>query len=1116
MALFKIFKGTDISKLTDPANEEYIPLKDGYCYFDTTTGLFFIDAEVVKEDGTTEIVRAPINANRAIYDVVGQRINTTYIKDLSISGKTITYTKGNGTTGTITTQDNNTTYSAGTGLSLSGTTFNHSNSVTAATAQGDASKTLTFGGTFTIPTITYDAQGHITGKGTTTMTMPANPNVDTKVIQTATTSNASYPLLLAPKGQTTTTTTTSYFDSGVTLNPSTNTITANISGNAATATKLDTARTISLTGSVTGSGSFDGSGNLSIATTTNHTHNYAGSSSAGGGAKKSESYQIGSTTETYGDQWQVINRWISGDRLKIQILNNGAIQNGYPVEVDHAYKLADPSTEKNKTSALLSKGSATQPVYFSEGVPVACSTLNLDTSGNAATASKVNNNLTIKLNSGTTEDTNLFTFNGSTAKTINITPAAIGASISGHTHLYAGSESVGGPANSVKESLSFAVGGVNKGSYNGSQGHKIEINAIDLNISSALRYIGRTNNKPEGRVITLVSGNQVTAERGNVVIWTEGNIEYLLDDDYTWVQLGEASSFALAPHIHGNISNQGYITDEEGNSLSNRILISDGTGYIEGGIEISNNLTGKFLNENGTWQSVNTDNFYHSTGAWSGADSLTYTATANGGAPALAFTLPTASTSAKGVIKAGNNISISQGTISITKENVESALGFTPLANTVKYALSDSVGGDALVAKKLATARTINGMQFNGAANVNNYGVCETAAETVEKIVTVDSTFSLAVGAQVVVKFTHTNTIASPTLNVNGTGAKPIYRYGTTKAGTSSTSSSWASGAVQRFTYDGTGWIMDYWYNSTYYTTDVTCTTAAATAAKVGSTSYYTLANNRYFIIMLAYSNTAASALTLNINSNGAKPIYINGSASSESNYTLPRGIYLVYYNGTNYYFRTDGGIQGGNFYGTASTASTASKTTVNATTSNTKYYIVGATGTGSQSLYRAYNSSGTSNTTGCYFNGASGVLYGAAWNDYAEYRITKEEIEPGRCVIENGDDTLSLSTARLQRGCEIVSDTFGFAIGETEESKTPIAATGRVLCYLLEGREVAKSHIGWPVCSGPNGTVSIMTEEEEEKYPSRIIGTISAVPDYEEWGSGNVKVNGRIWIRIK
>jgi hypothetical protein len=110
-------------------------------------------------------------------------------------------------------------------------------------------------------------------------------------------------------------------------------------------------------------------------------------------------------------------------------------------------------------------------------------------------------------------------------------------------------------------------------------------------------------------------------------------------------------------------------------------------------------------------------------------------------------------------------------------------------------------------------------------------------------------------------------------------------------------------------TYDGTGWVRDYWANSTYYIDNVQCTTAAGTAAKIGSCSFYTLANNRYFICMIANSNTYAGAITLNINSAGAKPIYINGSASSASNYTLPRGMYLVYYNGTNYYFRTDGNI---------------------------------------------------------------------------------------------------------------------------------------------------------------------------------------------------------------
>lgn len=59
--------------------------------------------------------------------------------------------------------------------------------------------------------------------------------------------------------------------------------------------------------------------------------------------------------------------------------------------------------------------------------------------------------------------------------------------------------------------------------------------------------------------------------------------------------------------------------------------------------------------------------------------------------------------------------------------------------------------------------------------------------------------------------------------------------------------------------------------------------------------------------------------------------------------------------------------------------------------------------------------------------------------------------------IRELGDDTLELTTERLQRGREIVSDTFGFAIGETEKAKTPTATSGRVLAYLYEDREIAK-----------------------------------------------------------
>lgn len=141
-------------------------------------------------------------------------------------------------------------------------------------------------------------------------------------------------------------------------------------------------------------------------------------------------------------------------------------------------------------------------------------------------------------------------------------------------------------------------------------------------------------------------------------------------------------------------------------------------------------------------------------------------------------------------------------------------------------------------------------------------------------------------------------------------------------------------------------------------------------------------------------------------------------------------------------------------------------------------------------------------------------TVWGAVWNDYAEFR-EGDTIEPGKCVIEVGNDTLITSTERMMPGANITSDTFGFAIGETEQAKTPVAVSGRVLAYPYESREEFKKNIGRPVCSGPNGTVSIMTDEEYRNKGYCAIGTISAVPDYEEWGTGKIKVNGRVWIKV-
>lgn len=76
---------------------------------------------------------------KAIADSKGQDIADTYIKSLSVSGKTITYTKGDGDTGTITTQD--TTYTGENGVTVSGTKISNSGvrSIATGTANGTIS-----------------------------------------------------------------------------------------------------------------------------------------------------------------------------------------------------------------------------------------------------------------------------------------------------------------------------------------------------------------------------------------------------------------------------------------------------------------------------------------------------------------------------------------------------------------------------------------------------------------------------------------------------------------------------------------------------------------------------------------------------------------------------------------------------------------------------------------------------------------------------------------------------------------------------------------------------------------------------------------------------------------
>ena len=191
------------------------------------------------------------------------------------------------------------------------------------------------------------------------------------------------------------------------------------------------------------------------------------------------------------------------------------------------------------------------------------------------------------------------------------------------------------------------------------------------------------------------------------------------------------------------------------------------------------------------------------------------------------------------------------------------------------------------------------------------FGTCSTEGDSAAKIVSDCPGFVLYTGASIYVKFTQTNvaSVASLTLNVNGTGAHSIKRLGTTNI---ANAGALAAGLVCNFIYDGSNWLwvgqMDTDINTV---PSAYCTTVANVAAKVAECTGFSLADNSYIHLILANGNNLSGAITLNINGTGAKSVYLNGSVTGANNYQIPAGSYIVYYDGSVYQLRTDGIIHG-------------------------------------------------------------------------------------------------------------------------------------------------------------------------------------------------------------
>lgn len=192
-------------------------------------------------------------------------------------------------------------------------------------------------------------------------------------------------------------------------------------------------------------------------------------------------------------------------------------------------------------------------------------------------------------------------------------------------------------------------------------------------------------------------------------------------------------------------------------------------------------------------------------------------------------------------------------------------------------------------AGKLTSAANIDGVDFDGSADVVRYGVCSTAAGTAAKDVTLEGStpFKLVTGASVFVKFSSANTaaVASLTLNVNGTGAKAIKRNGTTNM---ASAGNLGAGMVCQFVYDGTNWLWVGHVNTdTTYTNGGlghgygTCDTDKTTEAKVVALPGYEL--RAHAIVAVLFSKGCTTISTLNINSKGAKYVKILDRVANSS-----------------------------------------------------------------------------------------------------------------------------------------------------------------------------------------------------------------------------------------
>ena len=220
--------------------------------------------------------------------------------------------------------------------------------------------------------------------------------------------------------------------------------------------------------------------------------------------------------------------------------------------------------------------------------------------GAATSANKVNSNLVIKLNGGSTEGTNLFTFNGSAAKTINLTPDSLGLSAAGHNHddRYYTETEINTKLGEVQNNIGAAVDGM-EGLVNGEAETRA---AEDAKLQKAIdtEATARTN-------ADTALGNRLGVLEGSGA----GSVAKALADAKSYADTKVAGILDSAPETLNTLNELAAALGDDPN-FSTTIMTEIGKkansqhGNHVPATQTANNAV--FLRNDNTWQTVTPDN----------------------------------------------------------------------------------------------------------------------------------------------------------------------------------------------------------------------------------------------------------------------------------------------------------------------------------------------------------------------------------------------------------------------------------------------------------------------------------------------------------------------------